>query len=425
MTQARTAPEATLDARWPLVALLAAAVFINYVDRGAMPTAAHLMQDELGLGARELGVLFSAFFWSYALLQIPAGYLAERFGALPVLAGGLVIWGGATMLVGAAHSFGTLLALRLLLGFGESVSFPSVSKLLAAEVPVGNLGRANGIIAFGYLFGPAVGTYLGGQLLVNYGWRTMFWVLGALSLLWLLPWARTRRAHPASSSRTENAPRLRALLRQRSLWGTSLAHFSANYTYYFMLTWLPLYLVRERGFSTGAMAGIVSSAYLVNAFSALVGGWILDRAVTRTGRANSAYKSLAATAHLGSVVCMLCIAAAPPVVALGAIFVYQVLCGASSPCTFAASQILAGPAACGRWVGIQNAIANLSGLLGPLVTVALIPDTSHFAAGFVAAAMVSLMGFVAWLWIIPTVAPVAWPRLVGEEIAPALEHPRS
>jgi MFS family permease len=394
--------------RWALVLLLAGAVFINYVDRGAVPTAAHLMQDELSLSAGQLGILFSAFFWSYALLQIPAGYLAERFGALPVLAAGLALWAGATMLVGLAHSFAVLFALRLLLGVGESVSFPCVSKLLAAEIPVASLGRANGVIAFGYLFGPAVGTYFGGQILVAHGWRAMFLVFGALSLLWLVPWAGMRSRPNAAALEALPSPAFLSLLRQRSLWGASVAHFSANYTYYFILTWLPLYLVKQRGFSTESMAMITTSAYLVNAFSALAGGWILDRIGSRSGRMSVVYKSLAATSHFGSVVCMLCVAAASPAVALGAIFAYQVLCGASSPCTFAASQILAGPAACGRWVGVQNAVANSSGALMSLATGFLIPDTSHFAAAFVLAATVSLMGCIAWLWIIPRVAPISW-----------------
>ncbi len=389
--------------------LLAGAVFINYIDRGAVPMAAHLLQDELSLSAAQLGVLFSAFFWSYALLQIPAGYLAERFGALRVLAAGLAIWAVATMLVGVAHSFAALFALRLLLGIGESVSFPCVSKVLAAEVPLAHLGRANGVVAFGYLFGPSVGIFLGGKILVTYGWRAMFLAFGAASLLWLLPWAALRkRARPAITA-IARAPGFLTVLRQRALWGASLAHFSANYTYYFILTWLPLYLVRQRGFSTEAMAGITGAAYLANALSALVGGWLLDRIVTRTGRTSLAYKSLAATAHLGSVACMLSMALASPALALGAIFVYQVLCGASSPCTFAASQILAGAQASGRWVGIQNCVANISGVVASMLTGYLIPDTRHFAAAFLAAATVSLLGFVGWVWVIPKVAPVVWP----------------
>src|SRR5205807_1058591 len=139
-------------------------------------TAAHLIQDEIGLSPRQLGLLFSAFFWSYSLLQIPVGWVAERYGAQRVLAAGLAIWACATMLVGVAHSFAALLALRVLLGIGESAGFPSVSKLLTLVVPVRDLGTANGIVAFAYLFGPAVGAYCGGLIMLEFGWRAAFWV---------------------------------------------------------------------------------------------------------------------------------------------------------------------------------------------------------------------------------------------------------
>ena len=164
MTTLSTASDLSARTRWWIVGLLAAALFINYVDRGAVPTAAHLIQDELGFSARQLGLLFSAFFWSYTLLQIPVGWVAERYGAQRVLAGGLAVWACATMLVGLAQSFAALLALRLLLGIGESAGFPSVSKLLATVVPVKSLGTANGIVAFAYLLGPAVGAYCGGLI---------------------------------------------------------------------------------------------------------------------------------------------------------------------------------------------------------------------------------------------------------------------
>ncbi|TLY75374.1 MAG: MFS transporter, partial [Gammaproteobacteria bacterium] len=176
MKAPRTASDPTAGTRWPIVALLAAALFINYVDRGAVPTAAHLIQDELGFSAEQLGLLFSAFFWSYALLQIPVGWVAERFGAGRILAAGLAVWACATMLVGVAQSFAALLVLRLLLGVGESAGFPCVSKLLATLVPVESLGTANGIVAFAYLFGPAVGAYCGGLLMVEFGWRAVFWI---------------------------------------------------------------------------------------------------------------------------------------------------------------------------------------------------------------------------------------------------------
>ena len=388
--------------------LLAAALFINYVDRGALPTAAHLIQDELGFSARQLGLLFSAFFWSYALLQIPIGWVADRFGAQRILAGGLAIWACATMLVGLAHSFAALLLLRLLLGIGESAGFPCVSKLLAMVVPVKTLGTANGIVAFAYLFGPAVGTYGGGLLMVQFGWRAAFWVFGAASLLWLLPWSRVRLPQGGVSAGTAGGPALRTLLRQPSLWGTSLGLFSSNYSFYFMLTWLPFYVVRERGFSTGEMASLAGSAYVVNALSALVAGWAIDRVAARSGGANLAYKAVMVAAHAGSVACMLCIALGAQPLALGAIFVFQILSGMSSPGAFAMSQILAGPAASARWVGIQNACGNFAGVIAPALTGLLVEETHHFTAAFLVAAIVSLLGLVGWVWLIPRLAPLRW-----------------
>jgi len=392
------------------VALLAAALFINYVDRGAVPTAAHLIQDELGFSARQLGLLFSAFFWSYTLLQIPVGWVAERYGAQRVLAGGLAVWACATMLVGLAQSFAALLALRLLLGIGESAGFPAVSKLLATVVPVKSLGTANGIVAFAYLLGPAVGAYCGGLIMVEFGWRAAFWVFGGLSLLWLLPWSRVELPRRALQASAADGPTLRTLLRQPSLWGTSLGLFSSNYTFYFMLTWLPFYLVRERGFSTGEMASLTGSAYVVNALSALIAGWAIDR-VARSGRANLAYKAVMVAAHVGSVACMLCIALASPPWAVGGIFVYQILSGMSSPGVFAMSQILAGPGASGRWVGIQNAAGNLAGVIAPALTGLLVEQTHHFTAAFLLAASVSVLGLAGWVWMVPRLAPLPWPTL--------------
>jgi len=392
------------------VALLAAALFINYVDRGAVPTAAHLIQDELGFSARQLGLLFSAFFWSYTLLQIPVGWVAERYGAQWVLAGGLAVWACATMLVGLAQSFAALLALRLLLGIGESAGFPAVSKLLATMVPVKSLGTANGIVAFAYLLGPAVGAYCGGLIMVEFGWRAAFWVFGGLSLLWLLPWSRVELPRRALQASAADGPTLRTLLRQPSLWGTSLGLFSSNYTFYFMLTWLPFYLVRERGFSTGEMASLTGSAYVVNALSALIAGWAIDR-VARSGRANLAYKAVMVAAHVGSVACMLCIALASPPWAVGGIFVYQILSGMSSPGVFAMSQILAGPGASGRWVGIQNAAGNLAGVIAPALTGLLVEATHHFTAAFLLAASVSVLGLAGWVWMVPRLAPLPWPTL--------------
>ena len=391
-----------------MVLLLAAVLFLNYVDRGALPTAAHHIQQDLHLTFSQLGVLGSAFFWTYALVQIPMGWLAERYGAHRVLACGLATWALATLLVGVVPGFGMLLVLRLLLGVGESVGFPCMSKILASTVPSQSLGTANGIIAFAYLMGPVVGTFAGGVLMSAYGWRATFVIFGAVSLLWLFPWSRVRVQHRPEEERATQIATTRMILKQRALWGTGLGHFSSNYTFYFMLSWLPLYLVHERGFSDTEMTRFASAAYFVNAAFAIFGGWALDRYIVRGGSVNFGYKAVLGVAHLGYIACMLCMALGPRPVALAAIFVYQAVCGIQSPGVFAVSQIIAGPAAAGRWVGIQNTIGNLAGIVAPALTGYLIDWTGHFTLAFVMAAAVGVIGFVGYVFMIPRVAELDW-----------------
>jgi MFS family permease len=398
------------------VLLLAAVLFLNYVDRGALPTAAHLIQIDLRLTSSQLGVLLSAFFWTYATIQIPIGWLAERHGAHRVLAIGLTIWAVSTMLAGVASSYVLLLVLRLMLGVGESVGFPCTSKILAATVPNQSLGTANGIIAFAYLLGPAAGIYFGGLLIEGYGWRVTFVVFGFISLLWLLPWWRVAiQPHgsggAASGAAEPEGPEVATfwmILKQRSLWGTGLGHFSSNYTFYFMLSWLPYYLVSERGFSNLEMTRLASSAYLVNAAFAMGGGWAIDRYIRRGGSANFGYKLVMGGTHIGAIACMLGMAVGPRPTALACIFLYQALCGLSSPGVFAVSQILAGPAAAGRWVGVQNTIGNLAGILAPALTGFVIDWTGHFTLAFVIAAVVGVLGFAGWVFMIPRIDALDW-----------------
>ncbi len=388
--------------------LLAAVLFINYVDRGALPTAAHLIQADVHLDERQLGLLFSAFFWTYSLVQIPVGWLAERYGAHRVLGLGLAVWATATVGLGFAHTFPMLLGLRLLLGIGESAGFPCVSKLLAAVVPIKSLGSANGIVAFGYILGPAVGTYAGGLIMAAYGWRAAFWVFGGVSLLWLVPWSRVRLPVRALRRSDGDKPNTRTLLKCPALWGTALGLFSSNYVWYFMLTWLPFYLVRERGFSTVDMAKIAGLAYVVNSVSAALGGWALDALVARGRSANVVYKSLMAVTHSGSVLCMVAMAMGSRPIALSAMFVYQMLCGVQSPGVYAIPQILAGPRATGRWVGIQNSVGNFAGIVAPAATGFIVDSTHRFTAAFLLGAGVSLLGLIGWLWMLPRLAELPW-----------------
>ena len=409
ITDARPQTSAT----W-LVLLMAVALLINYIDRGNLATVAPQIQRDLALSSTQLGLLMGAFFYTYVLFMAPVGWLSERYGAKPVLAIGVAIWSIATLLTGFVGGFVSLFLLRLLLGVGESVAFPATSKLLASKLDPAHTGLANGVLGFGYLFGPAIGTVLGGYLVVRQGWRMTFLVFGALSLLWLIPWLRTRvhepvLAHKEDDPLAADAPDYRELLRQRGLWGASLGHFAANYNFYFILAWLPTYLETSRGFSVGKMAMVASAAYGINAVSALFAGWASDRWVQSGRSATVAYKFAMGLNHGFSIFCMAGLVLLPEREAIACLFLYEVVLGLSSPGVFAIPQIMAGPTATGRWVGIQNLCGNLAGLVAAPVTGLLI-DLMHgrFEGGFALAALVNVLGLIGWLVIMPRVQPIDW-----------------
>src|SRR4051812_48879520 len=144
-----------------LVLLVATAILLNYVDRGAIAVAAPLMKGELGLSATEFGLAVSAFFWVYAPVQLCAGWLCDRFSVYKLIAGGIVLWAGSTFLIGLVGGFVSLLVLRVMLGVGESIAFPGASKVIARHIPAERRGAANAAVAAGIALGPAVGTLAG------------------------------------------------------------------------------------------------------------------------------------------------------------------------------------------------------------------------------------------------------------------------
>jgi MFS family permease len=394
-----------------LVQLLSVGVFINYADRGNLATAAPLMQGELHLSAGELGVLLSAFYYGYVLAMAPVGWLAEKYGAQRVLATCAGVWSLATLCTGFASSFAGLLVLRLLLGVGESAAFPCASKLLAQTVRVSRLGVANGVLSFGYLLGPAVGTLLGGLLMTRFGWRPVFILFGVCSLAWLVPWRGVVVAPAAPEPvASERVPAFREILKQRALWGAAIGLFSGNYGFYFILAWLPFYLVKTRGFSIEAMAWTASWAYLLNAVSALFMGWLSDRWV-RSGRSPTVvYKGVMGIFNLGGIACMIGMVTLPTTASIATLCVYEVLAGLSSPAIFAIPQIFAGPRAAGRWVGVQNTVGGLAGLVAPAITGVVIDRTGHLGAAFGLAAALQVVGFIGWVLVLPKVEPLRWAR---------------
>jgi MFS family permease len=180
----------SLRAFAPALALLAVSVLINYIDRGNLGIAAPLLKAELQISGSQLGVLLAAFFWTYTGLLFVVGWAVDRFEVNRVLAAGFLLWSLATIATGFVAGFVSLLVVRLFLGVGESVAFPSYSKILARHLPEYYRGIGNGVIGAGQYCGPAFGTFGAGLLMARYGWRTVFVGIGLVSLLRLPAWKK-------------------------------------------------------------------------------------------------------------------------------------------------------------------------------------------------------------------------------------------
>ena len=196
----------------------------------------------------------------------------------------------------------------------------------------------------------------------------------------------------------------------REAWGASLGHFSSNYSFYFVILWLPLYLVKARGFSVVEMAELGGTIYLVYAASALAVGWLSDLWMQAGASANRVRKTFIVASHFGVALAMLGCAIGNTAVAVASLFLAGVFFGLNTPNIFAIGQTLAGPRAAGKWIGIQNCIGNIAGVAAPIITGIVIDRTGQFFWAFVVAGAIALAGIVAWGIVIRRVSPVDWNR---------------
>jgi MFS family permease len=395
---------------YALIVLIGTALMINYVDRGTISTAAPLLERELGLTPSQLGWVLSAFFWAYVPSQPLMGWFTDRLGAARTLGAGFALWSVATVLAGLSGGLLALVAARWLMGVGESVTYPSSLALLAQRVTDRHRARATSVLQLGGMIGPALGTFLGGLIMVHYGWRAMFISLGLASLLWLIPWSRQLRAAPqtAAAGGAAAGPSFADILRQRGLWGTILGNFCSNYAFYFVFTSLPLYLVHERGLSLISMTHLTSGFYVVDSISVLATGWLLDAWIRRGASPNRAYKTALVVSALGVGVCLLTSSSAGLMAAALLLLATGAMDGVNAPAVCSLVQHFAGPRASGRWMGVQNAVSNLAGVTAPVVTGYLVEATGHYTAALWLAGAVALGGLAGWLVIVPAVEPVDW-----------------
>jgi ACS family D-galactonate transporter-like MFS transporter len=390
--------------------LLALSVFINYLDRGNLSIAAPLLKNEFQLSATQLGVLLSSFFWTYSFFLPVSGWLVDRLDVKWVLASGFFLWSAATAATGAAHAFGALLLARLALGAGESVSYPACSTILSRYFPEHKRGLANASIVAGMALGPAFGTLAGGILMSRFGWRPVFLAAGMASLLWLLPWLRWMPSgHMDSPSQSGlSAPGMLQILEQQSAWGTCIGLFCMNYLMYFLLTWLPFYLIHERHFSLAAMAKIAGSAYFLMAVAATSAGWVSDRCISSGKTPTLVRKTIMVVGQVVAGISLAACVVSGPVLSVVCLLFAAAFWGISASNTWAITQTLAGPQAAGKWTGLQNFLGNLAGWIAPVLTGWVVDKTGRFFWAFIITAVIALLGSLSWIFIVGALRQVDW-----------------
>jgi MFS family permease len=393
--------------RWHVLTLLLAAVVINYVDRGNLNITAVPVMKELGISPAGMGTLLSAFFWTYALAQIPSGYLADRYGLKWTYAAGFLLWSSVSIGIGLAQSLGQILVLRLLLGLAEAVAIPAGMAYIRRNFAPHEQGLPTGIFAAGAMYGPAVGTFLGSYLLTVIGWRWIFILTGAGALIWLLPWFVYAPAHrrglleQSTATPSMSSESWRFLRGNRLVWGITLGVFFYQYSFYFCLTWMPAYLIMERHYSFLSMGLFTGLPLLVMGTISILGGRASDLCARRFGSPLAVRRGFVAGGMLTGGIFILVLSQVESRFATGA----AMLCafagiGIAGTNYWALTQLVCPSRLIGRVVGAQNTIGNIAGICAPLLTGVLVGREKNFQLAITLAGISLLFGALSYRFLI-------------------------
>ena len=388
--------------RWGIVGLLFTASLINYLDRATLAVALPAIARDLALGPTVKGILLSSFFWSYAAIQIPIGWLADRLNLRWLYAGLFALWSLACGLTGFAGSLAVLVALRMLLGVGESIYLAGGTKIVAAFFTPAERGLPSGFFDSGSRAGLAIGAPLVALLILHYGWRRMFFLVGFSALLWLIPWLKIFPSGLIGTGTTpeRRTPRTEASARQvnRNLLGICLGFFCFGYYWYLLVTWLPDYLMEVRRLSILRAGAYASLPYLIFGICMPLGGWLADLLIRSGWDETRARKGMLTVAFLCGLALIPAVRVANPRTAL-TFFCAASLVGLATGNMMAIVQGCAPRIRLGLWTGWENFAGNLGGVLSPIATGFLIAHTGSYVPGFEIALVVLFAGLLCY-WIL-------------------------
>jgi MFS transporter, ACS family, D-galactonate transporter len=393
------AHEILLRRRWWIAALLFFAGLINYFDRTIVSVALTDIAADLHLGPERMGILLSAFFWSYALMQIPIGWLSDRFNLRWLYAGCFALWSLTSGLTGFAGSLGVLLVLRVLLGIGESVYLPGGIKLVSILFPAKDRGLASGLMNCGTRAGLAFGAPLIAALVTAYGWKNAFFVLGFTAMVWLAPWMAVfpRGANTARFGEQKATTRGSGRI-SRNLAAVSLSNVGYGYYFYLLVTWLPAYLVQSRHLPLKTAGACAAIPYLTFALGEPIGGWIADRLIAAGWEEAFSRKVVITAAYLSSLLLI------PAGLVAGTVLSVALLAGASlvglsTGNLYALVQRVSPEGDVGFSMGVYNFAGNISGVVAPLATGILIERSGSYFPAFVVAVAV-LLSVLPLYWLV-------------------------
>jgi ACS family D-galactonate transporter-like MFS transporter len=410
--------------RWMMVIMAFLGTSINYIDRANLGVAMPSLKAELHLGPEDVGLVLGAFFWTYALFQLPAGWFIDRVGPRIAYTLAVTWWSFFTAAAAAARGFASMFGIRLLLGAGEAPAYPTNAKIVSEWFPKSERAFATSIFDSGARVGTFLAFLICPFIITTLGWRASFLITGALGLIWAVVWWRFYR-HPKDHTWVSEqerayiaagqvpakvgAPKVpwRSLFKYRTVWGMMLGFFCLNFVMYFFITWFPTYLVQARGFKILKMGLYGSIPSLVGVPMGYLGGLTSDYLVRRGVRLNWARKiPIVAGMTVAS-----CIGLAVLVPSAVHAMILLSLCNGSI--CFAAASIWSLPADVAPTPGhiasiggIQNFASNTAGICTTYIVGKLLAKTGDFVAPLMVAGGFALLGALSYLFVVPEIEPL-------------------
>jgi MFS family permease len=415
VAQPTYAPPAVLSRRG-IVAFGASIAFLSFVDRAAISQAAPAIARDLHLSPVQMGLVFSAFSLTYALGEIPSGWLCDRFGARSVLTRVVILWSVLTAVTGLAWSYGSLVVIRLLFGAGESGCFPGLARMFRTWLAPQERNSAEGIKAACARFGAAATPPVMAALFVCFSWRTVFALFGLFGVVWALAFHRWYRDRPAELRRVAShgsGDFWRKLIASRSVWALGLQWFCHYYGFYFYITWLPLYVYQARGLDIRRGALAAAAPLLAAGIGCLAAGWATTALTARLRSTARARKLLGYFAYGGAAALLALVnCTSSAALAMLAMSLSSFAAEFSSPISWTTAMDIGGERV-GTVSGFMNMLGHLGGSVAPAVTGFLLAWTgSGWKIAFWTSALIYAAGAVCWAFIDP-VTPLENARTFG------------